>query len=1774
MEKLKAQRKLCKSTITRAETWIEKHKHSAQLPELEFRYDLLVKAFNDFNAIQDEIEIVDEEEASGRELVEEQCGKIINEFKNCMKILSSTQNVPIVNSSSFIKLPELKVPPFSGDIRGWKPFFELFEKAVINNWNLSGAEKLTYLKSFLSGEALSLINNLSIQDANFQVAIDTLKNRFDNPLKTIYSHIENILEAPSLNKTTNLRSLHTVLKQSFDALDSLNGFNIDLLDLICVYIITQKLDAKTVEIFESNRDSKEYPTVKGLLEFMDKRCRVLETISESNIKQKSQQIKTSYHHVNVTQSSHESSHISKNKICIFCNLSNHTLYNCRKYDNLSHSEKRNFIKNKSLCFICLKQNHKTIDCKSNGCTVCKGRHHSSLHLQGDNSNINKNSQNGKNIYFNPIASGSSSSSSQFQQNSSVNTKIPSRTNQTQSDSNPNQTEQSSNDQSQNSNHQVLSTLTASGKALLATAEVFLVSANNKKIFARAVLDPCSTTSLIKNSLIEKLHYKTLPANISIGGVENICSKSNKIVNNVSVYSNVKQFKIEVNFVVVNNITSKLPHCSLKRENINIPSNITLADSKFHIPSDIDILLGADVYYNLITGKFVQIQNKFLTLLETHLGYVVGGSIPVQAISLATNVLNKSENPENIFSNTCLLSETTDQLLQRFWCIEEVPSHKKILSPDDEQAEKIFSNSAKQLKNGSYQVDLPLKALKENLKLGNSYYVAEKRFFSLENRFKSNKTLFNEYKKFIDEYVSLGHGKYVPLSLKNEIGEHKYFLPHHCVIRQDSQTTKLRVVFDAGAKSTSGYSLNDIMLKGFTVQPELFDILCRFRFSKFVLIADIEKMYRQVRINPSQTFLQNILWRDNPNDPLRCIELNTVTYGTNSAPFLATRTLNEIALKNQNTFPLAAEALLTVTYVDDILGTANSLDELKELYIQLTTLLNSANFNLHKWCSNSKHFLQSICNQKSQENYNIKSENVSSKVLGISWNSEYDYFSITLPQISEEPVITKRHVLSKIAQMFDPLGFIGPVIVTAKILMKKIWMSKLGWDDHLDSELSNEWNRFLENISQLSKLKIPRYLFLHKQIQNIEIHGFSDASLKAYGACIYIRAIYTDNTVSTNLVTSKSRIAPIKTVSVPRLELCAAVLLSKLTEKIISIFENKTSFTSVNLWTDSEITLCWLRAHPSKWTVFVANRVAEIQKSTANCSWRHIKSSENPADCLSRGISSSELKNFSLWWHGPQMLLDPNFKSKDITLNIHDMPEQRKISKKKETILHTSKKCEDLFYNLFLNFSSFTRLQRVIAFCLRFINNSNINCQKFQGPLTVNELQKSKTVIIKILQRHCFAQEIQELTSQHPVSNKSILQLAPFLDNSGLLRVGGRLSHSDLATNQKYPILLPSKNHTVSLLLKREHLVLGHAGAQTVLSNIRLNYWPLNGLREIKKIVHNCVTCYRFKAIACQQFMSDLPKDRVQMSRPFTKVGVDFGGPFFIRSSKLRKAPTQKSYMAMFVCMVTKAVHIELVSDLSTEAFLLTLKRFIARRGNPQVIYSDNATNFLGSKNQLKNFHNFFQNKENTEVISNFLSLKQIQWRFIPPKSPHWGGLWESAIKSAKYHIYRIVGDTRLTFEEFSTVLAQIEAILNSRPLVKMSNDPSDLSILTPGHFLIGDSLTSFSEPDITEIQHNKLSRWQLCAKMQQNFWNKWSKDYLNLLQNRPKWLKPAVNLKINDVVLLKEDNMRPLEWPLAKIVEILPSRDHKIRVVKVKIKDGIFTRNITKICPLPIDETN
>jgi hypothetical protein len=1024
-----------------------------------------------------------------------------------------------------------------------------------------------------------------------------------------------------------------------------------------------------------------------------------------------------------------------------------------------------------------------------------------------------------------------------------------------------------------------------------------------------------------------------------------------------------------------------------------------------------------------------------------------------------------------------------------------------------------------------------------------------------------------YKEFIAEYKMLGHMHEVNLS--EEEKKSCYFMPHHGVLRPDSASTKLRVVFNASAPSSNGICLNDLFLNGGIVQDSLIAILLRFRLHRYVFSVDIKKMYRQFGVDPQDTHLQRILWKDDSGD-LKVYELDTVTYGTKPAPFLATRTLKQIAMDYAKEYPLASRIVQNDTYVDDVFAGSDDLMVAKNCQQELIEMFKRSGLELHKWCSNHQELLGA---SEAENQECLINEESAVKTLGLLWSPTFDTMAYRVT-FSIDKGFTKRAVLSEISSIFDPLGLISPVVTTPKIQMQQLWKLKISWNDPLPAEEILKWKKFLTSMKEIHQLKIPR-LVIPQGCEDVEIHGFADASQLAYGAAIYVRC-KTKEGFQTNLICSKSRVAPIKPQTIPKLELCACVLLANLMKATIEMLKIDT--TRSFYWTDSTIAICWIRSESSRFKTFVSNRVQQIQELCPDADWNHVRSEDNPADLISRGVTLKKLQESQLWWHGPGFLQRAQKDWNQSSFDADQLKSSKEVfseMKLVDELNHVSLTAgeSDGIPEVLLKYSSFKKMVHIYGYLLRFIDKTrkkeNTVHTRNLSPTEIDEATKK---LVQKVQSSVFESEMSLLQKGKELPNSSrIRNLSPFVKD-GLLRVGGCLKHAELSLDQKHPMLLPAKHLLTDLIFRHFHESNMHQGPLALLYTVRQKFWPLNGRNSARRIVHKCVICFRVKPIIAQQIMGNLPKDCLTPSRPFLICGVDYAGPFLVKYKGQRSRIDNKVWVAIFVCFFTKAVHIELVTDCYAETFIAALKRFFARRGRSKVLWSDNAPTFVGAKNELEELHEMFKNEAEVGKIRSFCAENGTVWRFIPPVSPHFGGKWESNVKIFKHYLKRTLRRHILNWEELLTMITQIEGFMNTRPLTPMSSDPNDLQVLTPAHFLMtaGDP-PNIDEPRLVRFNTGRLDAWQKCTKFVQKLWERWNSEVLNNMQQKTKWYIEKKNLKVGDMVILVEDKVPTAKWPLGRIVELIYGDDGKVRVVNVKTKTGVFKRAIAKVCVLPLE---
>ncbi|XP_052891389.1 uncharacterized protein LOC128299453 [Anopheles moucheti] len=1612
-----------------------------------------------------------------------------------------------------LRLPKIELPTFDGDSTKWLTFRDRFVAMIDSSVDIPSIMKLQYLLSSLKGDAGLLFEHTTLTADNYAVTWNSLLKRYDNPRMLTREYYRKIHYLPAV-QSENVDELAQLVDEFTRHVNGLRKLNepIETWDTPLTNMLFLKLDSSTILAWEKFSAHHEKDKYKQLIDFLQDRVRILRSTrtyaQETELHSRKMTGSEQKMRLKAGVNAATARRPQPNPATV---PSSSCPLGCAEMHNLRTCPE--FAKKE------LHQRRQII-VSERLCWNCLNRGHQ---VKSCSSSHRCNTCNARHHsmlhdHLHPKA--------------------------------------------------ILSVHADVDAVCLETVVLNLVDDHGFRYEARALLDSGSMCNLISDSLARRMLSTQSKVNVTVSGIGQ-ASQQIKGCIVATVESKSQQFSSQLEFLVLKNPVMDIPTEPIDVTAWKFPTD-NLADEAFNIPAKIDVVIGSEAYWEMHTGRKLSLGKGKPWLVETPFGWAVAGNT-----SLVSTSIQRS-------CHTTTIQATLDGMLQRFWETESI-MEGPAMSLEENMCEKHYVATTHRNAQGRYVVSLP-QNLSSSRVLGLSRAIADRRLLGVERRLKSNPEMDIEYKRFMREYEELGHMRKLTEPVDDSI-THCY-IPHHAVLKESSTSTKVRVVFDASCKTTSGYSLNDTLLVGPIVQEDLLSIILRFRSHAIAIVADVEKMYRQILHSDQDRNLLRIRYRESQVDPIATYELTTVTYGTASAPFLATRTLQQIAHDHKDKFPKAVNPVLHDFYVDDLLTGATDINEAIAVRKQISAMLNSAGFTLKKWASNVPESLRDV----PQEDLAIQSlhewkDGQAVSTLGLVWEPGNDMFCFKVDLPSPAEVLTRSLVLSYTASIFDPIGLLGPTIILAKVFLQRLWCLRhdgkaYDWDRALPNDLQEEWRKFHSTLYLLRKLRVPRFVAQPKTV-NLQLHVFADASQTAYGACCYVRA-ESMHTTSVKLLAAKSKVVSLaNTHSIAKLELCAARLAIQLYQKVSRAL---TTSTIAVCWTDSMTVLYWLNSPPRRWNPFVANRVAQIQEEIRVAEWRHVPGSDNPADDISRGLKPEELLECNRWWRGPQWLAygqDKWPKSAPIPKK-HDGDIEERVAASR--IVTVSTKCE-FRGTFFKRFSVYNRMRRVMAYCLRFIdclrNASMVRCKKQTiigklentiPPLTALELRRAELKLCFLAQQDSFADEITYLKKEKQISSSSKLKwLSPYLDHTGMLRIGGRLGNAELPEEGKHPIMLSSKHPLSVLLAVAYHVKLLHAGPQLLLATLRQRFWMIGGRNLSKAVFHRCQVCFKNKPTLIKQAIADLPTSRVSPNRPFSISGVDYCGPFMIKSTVRNRSPT-KAYIAIFVCFATRAVHIELVSDLTTTAFLAALRRFVARRGKVCELHSDNATTFKGAANELRRLYEMLKtNDEDRRSIVDWCANNEMDWKFIPPRAPHFGGLWEAAVKSAKKHMMKIIGTTSITQENMLTLLAQVEQCLNSRPLISLSDEPSDTEALTPGHFLVGSNMQAVPEVDMRHIPSNRLKEYQLVQKQVQQIWSRWYPEYLQQLQARAKHYNNApVELEINQLAIIKEDNLHPTVWPLGRITALHPGKDGITRVVTLRTAGGkAITRAANRLALLP-----
>ena len=660
-----------------------------------------------------------------------------------------------------------------------------------------------------------------------------------------------------------------------------------------------------------------------------------------------------------------------------------------------------------------------------------------------------------------------------------------------------------------------------------------------------------------------------------------------------------------------------------------------------------------------------------------------------------------------------------------------------------------------------------------------------------------------------------------------------------------------------------------------------------------------------------------------------------------------------------------------------------------------------------------------------------------------------------------------------------------------------------------------------------------------------LHCFADASMDGYGVGVYLRQVSVTGRVHVALVLGKSRVAPLKPTTMPRLELTAATVASKMAKQVRR--ELEIDNLEVFCWTDSQIVLGYINNEARRFKIFVANRVQMIHENSNKDHWRYVPSELNPSDAASRGISMDDGEAVNLWLNGPSFLWENNedWRNKTTIFEVGSQDPEIKLFKCATTTVKV-KESNECLERMTDRVSDWNKLKRILGYVLLFTQKCRLNPIK---RLSVDHLQMAERLLLK------WAQEGLNQKLNSPVKPKWLVELNPIIDEkTGILRVGGRLSSSEQPSEIKFPVILPKESPITSKLIESVHRQTGHSGRTTTINELRSNgYWIVGMNAKVKAIVHKCFRCRFLRGRLGEQKMATLPADRTAEVAPFTHCGVDMFGPFQIKDC--RKILTR--HCSIFTCFSSRAVHLEVTRKLDTDSFILALRRFLATRGKVRTIRSDNGRNFVGADNEMKKAFNEIENHR-VERFLHSQSCDWITWNFNTPNASHMGGVWERQIRTARNILTSLMKThcQALNDEAFNTLVKEVECIINSRPItVENLNDPDSLP-LSPHQLLTLKTKAVLPPPgDFQKQGVYCRKQWRIVQHIANQFWSRWRKEYLTNLQTRQKWVKQRRNFRVGDIVLVKDKDLFATRnsWPMARITEVYPGDDGLVRSVKLHI---------------------
>nr|XP_021334729.1 uncharacterized protein LOC101884915 [Danio rerio] len=1384
--------------------------------------------------------------------------------------------------------------------------------------------------------------------------------------------------------------------------------------------------------------------------------------------------------------------------CPYCDNTNHFLNGCANFKDLTKEQKESWIRKNNRCWCCGRSHHASKCTLKSPCKTCNRRHLCILH------DVNERTVD--------------STETATKENSCL----------------------------VNTTKDVLyvDRPVYSRKVLLKVSKVIITN-GDKSIEAYAVLDDGSERTILLHTAAQELNLKGQPEDLILRTVR----QDQQVLHGAAVSFTVspvsnkhKKFSIQGAFTAERLGLAEQSHpvASLQKRYCHL-AGLPLQQIDRVQPV---LLIGSDCPHLVTPIEPVRLGPPGgPAAVRTRLGWTLQGP---------THEIKHGRNTHQCLFTAIPHNAELFAQVERLWQMDVIPyRNEKVVTRSklDHEAIRLLQEKTVRVNvDGIMRYATPLLRVQHMPTLHMPKEAVLPQLRSIERKLMKTPDQACAYKAEIERLKNAGYVEKLQPG-EAEKSQESWYIPHHMV----THNGKNRVVYNCSFQY-EGQNLNKLLLPGPTLSPTLLAVLLRFREHSTALSSDIRGMFHQVRLLPGDKSLLRFLWRDIAVDQApEVYEWQVLPFGTTCSPCCATFALQKHVQDHSQPGDQVREVIEKSFYVDNCLYSLPSKDGAKDLVDQLCSLLNEGGFELRQWASNCPTVVAHLpCDIRSNNCELWLSQGLQDtqeSTLGLLWRCQSDTLHYKHREVNCTKV-TMRSIYSILASQYDPLGYIIPYTTRAKILVQRLWDKKRDWDDpQLPEDLLSLWNSWEKELCELDKITLPRCYSspdMDVPTSRRDVHVFCDASEKAYGSVAYLRTESTEGQVEVAFLAARSRVAPRKQQSIPRLELCAALSGAQLSKVLVT--ELTLPICSLTLWSDSTTVLTWLLSSSCRYKVFVGTRIAEIQELTASASWQYIRSEDNPADSITRGKKLCDLVKCDQWNQGPSFLKLP----------VETWPEQPSLlAEEQQHELRPAVFCGAITVTPLPNPQQYETMTEFIKACnQQLYGAANITC--------ADEQRQLEQLVLCQIQTESFPTEMAQLKSGKPVSGTSRLaSLSPELDpTTGLIRVGGRLRHrTEAELDCTHPIVLDSHHPVTKLIIKDYDEKLHHPGSERVFAEMRRTYWVLRGREAVRRHQHQCAECRRWKGKPEVPLMADLPLARQQLYKPaFFSTGMDCFGPYLIKIGRRN----EKRWGIIFKCLTTRAVYIDLLASIDSDSFLMALRRFIARRGKPYELLSDQGTNFKGGERELKESLGALHSE-----LQSHLASQQIKFVFNPPGAPHFGGCWEREIRSIKAALQVTLGAQTVTEEVLRTVLTEIEGILNSKPLSYTSSDISDVDPITPNCFLIGRRDASLPQVVYQDSGVISRRRWRHSQLLADHFWRHFIKYYLPNLQVRQKWKAEKENLQVGEVVMIVDPQLPRALWPVGKIEQVHPGADDRVRSATVQVGRKTYTRPVARLVKLP-----